>query len=441
MLWWLFVSGMIGLTENPGALRKWLLTTPELATCVSTFEEAAFGVRGDDRRHHSDNKSFIQLFRRDSAALKTVFEEMGNPFLENSGDLYNIATKTIAAEGTAEILKTVEGLGRTQYEAFVKDRLEANAKAITDTISQDKFSLRTSCTESSASSKQAAKLEGLKNDCALFSILFIACQSREGDLSEFFSYENQPSPPSLSVHGQLRSCTKSDIIGCLTNLAEDSVPSMVTPAVEAKLFDVAALVHMLQPGLATIFEEYSSLVFLPFLRSQCSPGVRRVDVVWDVYIPNSLKNATREKRGHGERMAVTLGTRLPKRGWVSFLRESSNKKRLFELLATCMGSLSVDGVEFYSTHNSSVVSSSNADRSRFNDCNHEEADTRLLVHLVDAVQQGHRTTIIRTTDSDVLLLAVATVHQIPELNELWVSIGTGSTHKLIAAHSMSKALG
>jgi len=160
-----------------------------------------------------------------------------------------------------------------------------------------------------------------------------------------------------------------------------------------------------------------------------------------VYIPNSLKNATREKRGHGERMTVTLGTRLPKRGWVSSLRESSNKKRLFELLATCMESLSVDGVEFYSTHNSSVVSSSNADRSRFNDCNHKEADTRLFVHLVDAVEQGLRTTMIRTTDSDVLVLAVATVHQIPELDELWVSKGTGSTHKLIAAHSVSKALG
>jgi hypothetical protein len=38
-------------------------------------------------------------------------------------------------------------------------------------------------------SKDKAKVKELKEDCELFSRLFIACQSREGKLDEFFTFE------------------------------------------------------------------------------------------------------------------------------------------------------------------------------------------------------------------------------------------------------------
>ena len=39
-------------------------------------------------------------------------------------------------------------------------------------------------------------------------------------------------------------------------------------------------------------------------------------------------------------------------------------------------------------------------------CTHEEADTRMFLHAADAVQQGDRKILLRTVDTDVLLLAV-----------------------------------
>ena len=44
----------------------------------------------------------------------------------------------------------------------------------------------------------------MKSDCALFARLYISCQTRDGDLDEFFKHENQGCPPSLSHLGKLR---------------------------------------------------------------------------------------------------------------------------------------------------------------------------------------------------------------------------------------------
>jgi hypothetical protein len=40
-------------------------------------------------------------------------------------------------------------------------------------------------------------------------------------------------------------------------------------------------------------------------------------------------------------------------------------------------------------------------------CTHEEADTRIFIHVADAVHNGHTHILIRSTDSDVVILASA----------------------------------
>jgi len=55
----------------------------------------------------------------------------------------------------------------------------------------------------------------LKNDKALFSRLYIASQTREGDVDEFFWHENQSTPPSLATGGQMRQGDKHSLLDCL----------------------------------------------------------------------------------------------------------------------------------------------------------------------------------------------------------------------------------
>ena len=45
---------------------------------------------------------------------------------------------------------------------------------------------------------------------------------------------------------------------------------------------------------------------------------------------------------------------------------------------------------------------------------HEEAGTRMMLHSADAVQQGHRRVLLRTVDTDVLVLAIVLANRLQE---------------------------
>ena len=60
--------------------------------------------------------------------------------------------------------------------------------------------------------------------------------------------------------------------------------------------------------------------------------VSRLDIVWDQYLPKSLKEHPRKVQGEGTRRRVLESTTIP-RNWVEFLRSSDIKKELFCFIA------------------------------------------------------------------------------------------------------------
>ncbi len=55
-------------------------------------------------------------------------------------------------------------------------------------------------------------------------------------------------------------------------------------------------------------------------------------------------------------------------------------------------------------------------------CNHEEADTRIVVHMQQALQQGMRKIEVRTVDTDVVVILVGAfcaLSGIQPLADLW----------------------
>ena len=58
------------------------------------------------------------------------------------------------------------------------------------------------------------------------------------------------------------------------------------------------------------FQEYADNVFIPHLERQLR-DTKRVEVVWDEYRPDSLKEGMREKQGEGVRRKVSDDTKLP----------------------------------------------------------------------------------------------------------------------------------
>lgn len=226
----------------------------------------------------------------------------------------------------AEAVVNLEQLGKTQYQDFVKAVIMDRTSSITNPIKKNNLHLYRK-RPSRAKSKQSKTITALQNNVALFAQLYIAMQSRNADLEEFFSHEVQAFPPSLSEFGNLRlPNAKSELKKCIAQPQQPEPP----PKFDCRICDGAVIVHCLPVTGAITFDDYADNVFIPYLRSQ---GSRRVDVVWDAYVPDSRKESTREKRGKGVRRKVAGGTKLPPKR-IQFLHDSANKEELFALLTS-----------------------------------------------------------------------------------------------------------
>ena len=73
-------------------------------------------------------------------------------------------------------------------------------------------------------------------------------------------------------------------------------------------------------------------------------------------------------------------------------------------------------------------------------CNIEEADERMLLHVNHAAKQFSKH-LIKTVDSDVIVISVTVFNQLQGVNELWIEFGRGKTLKYIPIHKIVNSLG
>jgi hypothetical protein len=343
-------GGAVGLTENSAALRRWMVSGPEMARLIGEFDGSTENRQDTDGRHHEQRRHVQMEFAHDVKSLSKAMEEMGNPFSESSSDLLVLDSRNIADAAVADTVRRIQKLGLDQYKTYVTERLVNRTTPIEDPIKRNNLYLFSHPPVREKTRKQL-QLSSLKNDCSLFSRLYIASQIRNGDLDEFFKHENQAFPPALSQMGIIRTGKKSDLLGCLEGLSP-STENVSHPTVQVNILDGAAIVNMLRPGTAKTFQDYANGVFLPYISSQLQQVIR-LDIVWDVYMPDSLKAHTRSKRGKGVRRRVAPSSAVPG-NWHEFLRIDDNKTELFSFLATNAASIDTDK-QVITTYNTDVL--------------------------------------------------------------------------------------
>ena len=77
-------------------------------------------------------------------------------------------------------------------------------------------------------------------------------------------------------------------------------------------------------------------------------------------------------------------------------------------------------------------------------CNHEEADTRIVVHMQHALQQGMRKIEVRTVDTDVVVILVGAFRAlsgIQPLADIWVAFGMGKNYRFLSINAICDSLG
>ena len=198
---------------------------------------------------------------------------------------------------------------------------------------------------------------------------------------------------------------------------------------------------MLKPGVSKTFEVYVKEVFLPYISLQHCKATR-IDLVWDVYLNDSLKGAARLKRGQGIRRRV-VGTGVIPGNWQNFLRGNRNKTELFSYLSQIVAQMSLaDDKQVYVTNGEQVLSNpKKEDNAALNPFRHEEADTHMLLHVAHASRHGHSKILIRTVDTDVVAIAVRIFQLFEALQQLWMAFDTGKSFRYLAIHEIAAAVG
>ena len=125
-------GGAVGLTENPAALRRWMVhvADPELSRMVEEFE-GSFTV-SEERDYHEQKPGVQSTFLKDVVHTVSCFEELGNPFTEESKNLMVIHTKDIIDDSVVATVKNAHKIGEEQFCLFVKERSIDHSKPVTD---------------------------------------------------------------------------------------------------------------------------------------------------------------------------------------------------------------------------------------------------------------------------------------------------------------------
>ena len=90
-------GGAFGLTENPAALRRWIVSGPEMVRVIAEFQATAdTRTKKTEFNHHEQTKHTQLAFARDVKSLSGVMREIGTPFCDDSSDLLVLDSRDLA---------------------------------------------------------------------------------------------------------------------------------------------------------------------------------------------------------------------------------------------------------------------------------------------------------------------------------------------------------
>ena len=246
-------------------------------------------------------------------------------------------------------------------------------------------------------------------------------------MSSVLKHELLPLPVSLAeMNGTLRTVNKSVLADILTEhvVCPDEIELHDTSS--CLIIDGQALVVSLgMPDNAVTFGDLADTYVRAVLKVGTS--YQRIDVVFDRYMEETIKGATRTRRTKSarpiRRLIESRDVPLPK-NWTNFLSLADNKADLAHVLSEELCSQAPDNKEIVVAggfRDELEVRSSKATTYLSNlRANHNEADTRLVLH---AVHSQFNTVVVSSRDTDVLVLLVSHFPRV-QCNHLWMMSGT-----------------
>ena len=427
-------GGLVGITRIASALNRWMITFSDRARLSNDIRKMV-GMTRDRSRCKGDRSS--SRIKRDETDVKKLEEQIVqfNPFNRTGEELVCISTNDVARDDIREDLLTAQNRGTELLTKFVSNRLLPDApEKFHDAIPKNKSKTFTNLNTVNVVTPAGQK-KAVKADRDLFRRLLSAASSgRQIDLKGLLQHELSPVPLAIATPDEmLRPTEKADLYHILCDdYKEKLLPETDRPT--CVIVDGMAVVQALgKPSNATTFGDLADS-FCNQVFSNLRGTQTRLDIVFDDYRQKSIKSGARVQRTTSKwkirRIIDGRNVRLPS-VWQSFISLEANKVNLIRFLRDQLllraqtlptyHEVVVSGGDAFP-----AVSSTGRDVQHLNS-NHEEADTKIILHALDASVQNFHRVVVCTRDTDILLLLIR--HETAE--EVWMSSGTSKDKHFI----------
>ena len=111
--------GAICLTEDPSALRRWMVAGPEVSRLDEEFSSVCGISPIKKSQHHEETHATQNDFLQKVKRLQSILAEMGNLFEEESSEFYALDTKDVVDTQIAEHMARLTDTGKKQYSNFM----------------------------------------------------------------------------------------------------------------------------------------------------------------------------------------------------------------------------------------------------------------------------------------------------------------------------------
>lgn len=141
---------------------------------------------------------FIYFFRLIGIVLAMVdaFEDLGNPFMEDSGDLLDLDEPIVMPPDVVDCVREVKVIGMKRYTAFIDKRVRSQEEAFTAAIPRTRLKMFKAPLSQPRNKSEVAVV---KDQQAKVTQLLLAVNSGRKIDEGVFSHESSPHPPSLTL--------------------------------------------------------------------------------------------------------------------------------------------------------------------------------------------------------------------------------------------------
>ena len=281
----------------------------------------------------------------------------------------------------------------------------------------------------------------MKADRSLFGRIIVMAGRRNLKMEDILSHPLGPLPWALSTRDGLMG--KTNKASLASNLQKNVAVSDELPAKSASVVDGMNLVQRIKSDQAT-FGDVASLVFLMALKEGSQSN--RIDVVFDTYKKNSIKNSERSVRGEetGHQLQSITSTQIVSQRR-AFLSRITNKTSLIAFIvgewkkAQYRGKLQ-QKILYATVYDKCyrITSHGSVEMPALR-CHQEEADGRLLLHASHAAGEGYQAIVICSEDTDVFVLSLAFHDKIKAA--LFLKCGTKTRRRVVDIGKVAGTVG